>query len=198
MIRTGVLGAVLAGGRSSRMGRPKEGVLLEDGRAMVEPVIGAMREAFGRVAVVGACTGFDCGAGQAIVRLQDLRPGQGPLAGLEALLASGLAAGYVVAACDQPLLTAALLGRLGEGAGERPRFFRTAEVCLDPLPGYFPAGMLGRVSAALVDGRRAFRGVTQEACPEWLTLQDGEVPLLASVNSPGDLAALGRVGATHA
>lgn len=198
LTRTGVLGAVLAGGRSSRMGRPKEGVLLGDGRAMVEPVIEAMREAFGRVAVVGACTGFDCGAGEGILHLQDLRPGQGPLAGLEALLASGLAHGYVVAACDQPLLTSDLLRRLGEGAGGRPRFFRTAEVCLDPLPGYFPAGMLGRFSAALVDGRRAFRGVTQEAGPEWLTLQDGEVPLLASANTLEDLAAMGLAGATHA
>jgi molybdenum cofactor guanylyltransferase len=193
-----VLGAVLAGGRASRMGRPKEGVRLKDGRAMIEPVLEAMVAAFGRVVVVGACTGFDCRTGDGIHHLQDLRPGQGPLAGLEALLASGLARGYVVAACDQPLLTSDLLRMLGEGAGDRPRFFRTSEVCLDPLPGYFPAGMLGRVSEALADGRRAFRGVTQGADPEWLPVEDGEVPRLASANSFEDLAAMGLAGVTHA
>jgi molybdenum cofactor guanylyltransferase len=195
-----LLGAVLAGGRASRMGRPKEGVPLKDGRAMIEPVIEAMIGAFGRVLVVGNCAGFDCGAKPEIVHVEDLRPGLGPLAGLESLLASGLASGYVVAACDQPLLTVPLLKRLSDGAGGEARFFVTAEggVRLDPLPGYFPASLLGRVSSALDGGRRGFRSLARSAEPEWVSLPDALVPSLASANSPEDLAALGLVEVSHA
>jgi molybdenum cofactor guanylyltransferase len=195
-----VLGAVLAGGRASRMGRPKEGVLLEDGRAMIEPVIEAMAGAFGRVIVVGNCAGFDCGARPEIVHLQDLRPGLGPLAGLESLLASDLASGYVVAACDQPLLSSSLLQRLAEGAGEKPRFFIAAGMSthLDPLPGYFPASLLSRVRSALEEGRRSFRDLVRSAEPEWIPLPDALLPRLKSINSPEDLAALSPEGASRA
>jgi molybdenum cofactor guanylyltransferase len=200
LIPNAVLGAVLAGGRATRMGRPKEGVTLKDGRAMIEPVIEAMREAFGRVAVVGACAGFDCTAVPDVLHVRDLRPGLGPLAGLESLLASGLAAGYVMAACDQPLLTASLLKRLAHDAGETPRFFITAEggVRLDPLPGYFPANLRAEVSGALDQGRRAFRGLVSSLNPQWVPLRDELVPLLASVNSPEDLVALCAARVDHA
>ncbi len=190
--QTPVLGAVLAGGESRRMGVPKEGVRLPDGRPMIGPVLSAMREAFGGVVVVGRCTGFDCGAFPWVTGLQDRHPGSGPLAGIEALLASGLARGYVVAACDQPLLSAGLLARLASGTSNSARFFRAEGngEGLDPLPGYFPSEWLEPVQRAITEGRRGFRDLVKSLDVAWVPLPETEVPKLASVNTPEDLARL--------
>lgn len=190
--RTPILGAVLAGGESRRMGVPKEGVRLPDGRPMIEPVLSAMREAFGCVIVVGRCTGFDCDALPWVTSLQDQHPGSGPLAGIESLLASGLARGYVVAACDQPLLSIELLTLLTPSGSNSARFFKdgVSGEDLDPLPGYFPAEWIEPVQRAIAEGRRGFRDLVRSLGAEWVPLPEGEAPKLASINTPDDLARL--------
>lgn len=187
-----ILGAVLAGGESRRMGRPKEGVLLPGGRPMIEPLLDAMREAFGAVIVAGACAGYDCAGRPGVLHVRDGQPGLGPLGGLEALLASGAAEGYVVAACDQPMVTAVLLRRLAEEAGPRGRFFRAARSGehLDPLPGYFPSCWLTSVTTALAEGRRSLRALVRSAGVEWVPLEDSDAGKLASINAPEDLRLL--------
>ena len=178
------------------MGAPKEGVRLHDGRAMIEPVLSAMREAFGGAIVVGRCAGFDCRPLPWVTHLEDKHPGSGPLAGLESLLATGWARGYVVAACDQPLVSARLLTRLSAGASGAARFFR-AEGCgegLDPLPGYFPSKWLEPVQRALAEGRRGFRDLVRSLGAEWVPLSETEGSTLVSINTPEDLACLASAG----
>ena len=81
-------GFVLAGGRSSRMGRDKS--LLElDGEALVARAARRVEAAAGCVAIVGH-VGRHGHFGWPVVA--DLRPGEGPLAGIEAALASPHAA----------------------------------------------------------------------------------------------------------
>lgn len=189
-------GAVLAGGQSSSMGSPKEGVRLPDGRAMMEAVLSAVGGCCPTVAVVGACKGFDCGGRPGLIHLLDEHPGLGPLAGMEPLLASGMARGYLVAACDQPLLTRDLLRRLLEGPLKDACFF-AEEVTgerLDPLPGYFPEEWLEPVRAALRMGRRSFRGLVRTFPARWVPVSAEERALLASVNTPEELARLGARG----
>ncbi len=159
---------------------------------MIEPLLDAMREAFGTVIVAGACAGYDCAGRPGVLHVRDGQPGLGPLGGLEALLASGAAEGYVVAACDQPMVTAVLLRRLAEGAGPRGRFFRAARSGehLDPLPGYFPSCWLTSVTTALAEGRRSLRALALSAMVEWVLLEDSDAGKLASLNAPDDLGLL--------
>jgi molybdopterin-guanine dinucleotide biosynthesis protein A len=187
-----IAGAVLAGGLSSRMGRPKEGIVLPDGRPMIEWVLDAFRGAFQEVFIVGACTGYDWAGHKHLSRITDLRPGQGPLSGLDALLSSDAAEGYVVAACDQPLLTASILRHLGQGAAGRPRLFRTQQngQSLGPLPGYYPAWLGERVRQAIGEGRLAFRQLLSYEEVDWLSVPAMEETRLASVNAPEDLEIL--------
>jgi len=187
-----ILGAVLAGGRSRRMGTPKEGVRIPDGRPMIVPVLEAMRTAFEEVIVVGDCAGFRCDSLGGVTHLRDRHPGEGPLGGLEALLGCGAATGYVVAACDQPLLTGDLLGRLSRGVSSRARFYKRAGngEKMDPLPGYFPASWFERVQRAIAEGRRAFRALIRSGEADWLPLSDEDARRLKSINTPEDLAAL--------
>lgn len=183
-------GAVLAGGRSLRMGSPKEGLRLPDGRPMMEAVLAAVEGCCPAVAVVGASVGFDCAGRPGLVHILDEHPGMGPLAGLEALLSSGLARGYLVAACDQPLLAAGLLARLLDGPPREACFFRdgaTGEE-LDPLPGYFPEAWLPPTREALQAGRRSFRALVRTLPARWVPASADERAALASLNSPEDLA----------
>lgn len=91
-------GLVLVGGRSSRMGQDKA-LLQWNSHLLVEEVAARVRDVAGNVALVGAPEryrelGFEC--------VPDLRPGLGPLAGIEAALASGRGELNLIVACDMP------------------------------------------------------------------------------------------------
>ena len=185
-------GAVLAGGMSRRMGRPKEGVILWDGRPMIEHVIESLAALCRRVVIVGACHGLRVAPGLDIIRLADRNPGQGPLAGIETLLASGLDSGYLIVACDQPLLTPHRLRPLLDDADPAvPRFFRAQDGTeLDPFPGYFPAAWLPMVRDALARDQRSVRALVRRTRVAWVSMSEVLWADLRSVNTPADLADL--------
>src|SRR5688572_11288706 len=109
-------GAILVGGQSSRMGPigPKHRIILADGRTLISHVIAALRCVCdpptillgGNASDHATLNLTDC------QHLPDLRPGLGPLAGIEALLASSISSQYLVCPCDTPRLTSNLLERL--------------------------------------------------------------------------------------
>lgn len=105
-------GAILIGGRSTRMGTPKHAIALPDGRAMIEHVADVLRQVCPRLVVLGPDSPLP-----GVPAIPDLRPGLGPLAGIEALLASGLDDTYLVVPCDMPRLTAEVLQALVDGCG---------------------------------------------------------------------------------
>jgi len=181
-------GAILAGGRSSRMGAPKEGLRLPNGRAMVEHVLATMLAFCRQVVILGESRGFAVPRDKRIIHLLDKRPGLGPLAGLESLLSSGLDTEYVVAACDQPLITVPLLKKLVADDPARPHFFRSAQSSLIyPLPGYFPAEMLAGVQTALDSDDRSLFRLIKQSDAIFVPVSPEDESLLRSVNTPEDL-----------
>lgn len=95
----GVIGVVLAGGGSRRMGRDK--ALLE---WRGQPLLDHLRArlwAAGCQAVVTSRAAPGC--------IADLYPDRGPLGGIHAVLRSRPAVGYLVVPVDMPLLSVALL-----------------------------------------------------------------------------------------
>lgn len=93
-------GAVLAGGRGTRMGTPRKHALTVGGRPMIETVRAALSGAR-RVHVVGPDGD-----------LVEDPPGGGPVAALAAVLPRLTAQCVVVVAADLPLLTADAVERL--------------------------------------------------------------------------------------
>lgn len=180
------VGAVLAGGQSRRMGSPKEAVRLPGGAFMIEPVLRAMQGCCSTVVVVGACDGYDLSGWQNVLHVTDLRPGLGPLSGIEALLASRLGEGYVVAACDQPGLTSALLSRL-EGDSNGCFFEGASAPCVQPLPGYYPAAWLPAARRAIEAGRLSLRSLVESQEIVRVPLFLGEEELLQSLNTPQEV-----------
>jgi molybdopterin-guanine dinucleotide biosynthesis protein A len=179
------------------MGRPKEGTPMPDGRTMIECVIAAMRGAgVETIVIVGECRGWRPPEGDSAIHLiPDRRPGMGPLAGIEAALASGPADSlWLVAACDQPLLTPEIFKTLIKGGDANlklPVFIRVESGdSLDPFPALIPAGWLPEVALALDEGRRSVRDLIRQTGAAWVVIPDSLSTLVRSINTPEALEEL--------
>jgi molybdopterin-guanine dinucleotide biosynthesis protein A len=174
--------AILAGGQSVRMGTPKQ--LVQNGHATLgSQMLTIARACCDRVLVAGPPGSMP---GEAAIADLPNHTGSGPLAGIEAVLATGIAERWLVFPCDMPRLHAADASRLLQGTGavccfEDP----AAEGKALPLPMAVDASMLASITTFLDTERRAVRG--------WLdtiTCTLVEPPLretLVNINSPEDL-----------
>ncbi len=145
-------GFVLAGGRSTRMGTDK--ALLNIGaETLLERAAHAVEAATGSVSVVGDPARY---GRFGYPMIEDRFPGAGPLAGIEAALASSHADWNLIVACDMPGVEAVSLGALLEMRHERG----DADVLLPECGGYpqplcaaYHRRALGTVNAALARGQ---------------------------------------------
>ena len=112
-----VLGGVLVGGASRRMGRPKQFVDL-GGRTMVEHVIAALSEVVDEVVLIG--NGPVPTVVERLARVADAEGCRGPMAGLLGALRSRRDAIWIMVPCDLPWLEPAaiewLVGSRRDGA----------------------------------------------------------------------------------
>lgn len=177
--------AILAGGRSARMGRDKAALPM-GGATALETLVSRYQTAFGRALVSVDAAGRYPWAEE----VADTRPGAGPLAGLEAAVRA--AGGDVfLTAVDLPFGDAALARRLYALMGD-------AEVCvirrarggLEPVFAVYAYSGLPQISACLDENGRSFRDyfakvkvreVLEEELPEWDLNR-----VLLNVNKPED------------
>lgn len=103
-----VTAIVLSGGRSSRMGRDKAGLML-DGETFLARSIAIARQVAGDVIVA---TRRSQALPSGVRAVHDDVEDQGPLAGIAAGLASSNTDLNIVMACDMPLIRPAVLERL--------------------------------------------------------------------------------------
>ena len=122
-------GVVLAGGKSSRMGRDKAALKL-DGQPLVERCVNVLQQCFPKVIVVR----------------QDDVPGLGPMGGL--LTALRRAPKIFVVACDMPFLNAALICEM---ASQLPGYDAVA-IPREPLHAAYSARILPVIEAQIAAG----------------------------------------------
>ena len=151
-------GLILAGGKSSRMGAEKA-TLMWNGEPFLAHLARSLGSAVPAPAIVVSVASPNTAAARLATDLRlaiaaDAVPDSGPLAGLAAGLAA-LAelgcAGAVVATCDSPGLSAALVAELvllGELAPSSAILARDGQR-FAPFPGYYPAHA-GSVAAQLL------------------------------------------------
>jgi molybdenum cofactor guanylyltransferase len=109
--------AVLAGGMSRRFGSDKcLATLPGDDRTLLTRVVEACREVAGRVVIIGGDRAGTTDLSDGVI--QDSVMHGGPLVGLQAALLDCRVRFLLLAACDQPLLTGALLRRLVDRRSE--------------------------------------------------------------------------------
>jgi molybdopterin-guanine dinucleotide biosynthesis protein A len=154
-------GFVLVGGRSSRMGQDKARLKIGS-RLLVEVIASAVAEVTGSVTLIGDPASFsdlrfEC--------LPDLRPGLGPLGGLETALASDRSELNLVVGCDMPDIQSADLSRLLVVASERGALCTLATDASgrkQPLCAVYRRGALPFVGAALDGGRLRLLDLVEE------------------------------------
>jgi len=134
-----VKGAVLSGGGSTRMGRSKGGVMLPWGLTMESNARKTVGRATGSCAVVSGYSG-----------LRDVRPGMGPMGGIETVLWKGEGDAWLFLPCDMPFVSVGLLGRL---IGEFCRNSRQPAVvtcsAIEPLIAVVPVHYREKVTNAV-------------------------------------------------
>jgi molybdopterin-guanine dinucleotide biosynthesis protein A len=190
MKRPAILGAVLAGGLSRRMGEPKAIVELA-GRPLAARVAATVGSA-GLDPVVVAKPDSPLPALDCRVLTEPSEP-RHPLTGLLAALGASAGRGIVAIACDMPLVPARLLVWLAQ-RGEH----RQAAVCevggrLEPLLGRYAPEASESLARSLVAGesmRDAVAALDLRVIGERELARFGDPEqIVFSVNTPGDLVA---------
>lgn len=108
---TAFTGVVLAGGRSTRMGRDKALIPLEDGRTLLEQAVETLRAAGAAEVLVSVGNEKTYGI-PGTREFQDLQAGCGPMGGLAVGLAEAQHELCMVLAVDLPAMTSVYLGGL--------------------------------------------------------------------------------------
>lgn len=168
-------GVILAGGTSARMGASKASLLIGD-EPLVRRVVGRLQVAFADVFVVGAPDLQELVPSVAV--MQDRRPGQGPLAGLETALEAMSTPRAFVVACDMPFVSPALAHHMAELAARTPDMdavaLRTAHGP-EPLHTVYAASCLPLVRAQLDRDERSLQRLLERLHVR--EVSDGDVRL---------------------
>lgn len=183
--------AILAGGKSSRMGVSKAGVTLADGKSFFDHVFKHARELGMDCIAVGHVEGIDAEAYPDLHVQPDQVTDRGPVGALLGLFSSGRALHYLVVACDQPLLTTNLLRRLLDVADNRPSVFcDPQQERVFPLPGLYPAGGISIVQNLLLKPSASLRELLEVSNARKIPLNEYDRELLRGANTPQDVADL--------
>jgi molybdopterin-guanine dinucleotide biosynthesis protein A len=183
-------GLILAGGRSSRMGQDKAGLILPDGRTLLERQAAVLRSA-GVDTVIASVQRGTRGLPVGLAAVYDAVPGAGPLAGLAAGLRAVPAGRVMVLAVDMPGISVAQLVELLDLSTEECGAVPTLGGKIEPLVGIYPSALAASCQAALNGERRAVHEWVREEAIN-LRLRLWEVPVtwtdaLRSWNTPEDL-----------
>jgi molybdenum cofactor guanylyltransferase len=160
-----VTGIVLAGGRSSRMGRDKAALKL-DGQTLQNRCVAVLRECFPEVLVI---------------RHDDV-PGLGPIGGLATALRR--APEVFVVACDMPFLNA---GLIREMASQLPGYDAVA-IAGEPLHAAYSARILPAVERQIATGNYSMNHLLSQ-----LRVKAISGPALININTPQEWEAICQV-----
>jgi len=175
-------GAILAGGKSSRIGTPKHNLKLPNGLTMIETVAVAMREVCQRIIVVSSFKVMDD-----VTHIADLRNDQGPLGGIEALLACGKDTQYLVCPCDLPFVKSELLRTLIKPSSTAATVLKLVGAeSISPLPARISVDALGNVRELLDSDRCAVHQLMKVIDVEEVAVPGEWSKLLVNVNTQED------------
>jgi molybdopterin-guanine dinucleotide biosynthesis protein A len=145
-------GFILTGGRSSRLGQDKA-LLPVSGGTLAEHLAGIVARTAGSATLVGPPARY---AHLSIPCVPDLRPGLGPLSGIEAALLQTETDHNLILACDLPGIDDSLLNSLfskAESSVADCVCVRDAAGMIHPLCAVYRRSCLGPVQAALDSGK---------------------------------------------
>ncbi len=170
--------AILIGGQSKRMGSPKHLVTLPSGQSMLETMIAFAKKIATTTVIVG-------GEVEGICSVLDRRTLHGPVAGIEALLASEIDSQYLVVGCDMPYLQPIHVEPLLECNGNAVFTFEKHTL---GLPLKIHTDELVHCTAYLDSGRKSIRGFIGELTHTTIVLPSEFRNSVTSLNSKEEIS----------
>ncbi len=184
-----ITGLVLAGGKSTRMGRNK--ALIEvDGRRVISRVVDVLSECCSKVLVV--CASEDDYGFVDVPVVRDIEPGQGPFMGLYSGLA-GMDTDYALAAaCDMPYISKPLACHMAGLAPSADIVVPRIGDFYEPLFATYSKACLNTSRKLLQNGEKRIRMLyeimeTRTVEEDEIKKFDPELQTFINLNSPGDL-----------
>ncbi len=142
----GVSGVILAGGRSSRMGRNKA-LLPYQGKPLIESIYRVMAELFKDVVVVtNSPADYDF---LPCPKTADIHVGKGSMAGVHAGLSRSATEWIFVVGCDMPFIDARLVRYLAARLGKEAALVPQSDGGFEPLHAFYSKKALPILEAAL-------------------------------------------------
>jgi molybdopterin-guanine dinucleotide biosynthesis protein A len=153
---------ILAGGKSSRMGRDKAFVSWE-GRTLLERALELAGQITPNLRIVGARAKFEK-LGEVV---EDIYPGRGPLGGIHAALCATSTDLNLVLAVDLPCVTPALLQYLVDEAQNSQALVAVPRLAegWQPLCAVYRKGFATVAESALREGRNAVHALLESGAP---------------------------------
>lgn len=182
-------GVVLAGGRSTRMGRDKALLTLPNGRTLLQQAVATLRETGAAEILVSVGNGKTYGLPDAR-EILDVQDSCGPMGGLHTSLSAAQEQRCVVLAVDLPAMTPKYLRGLLSQTQAARGVVPVINGSFEPLVAVYPKEALAEVQRALEAGdyslQKLIRRLEQEGLAECVPVAPGERPLFANWNSPED------------
>lgn len=148
--RSDVLGAILAGGKSTRMGTEKA-ILPLKGRPMIQYVADTLSALFSEVVVVGGENDKYGFLKHEVV--PDVFEGCGPLGGIQAALNRAKPLSVFVLSCDTPFIPVGLIEYISSFKSAAPTKIATFDGVLQPLCGLYDSTSIGAIEHDLQGGK---------------------------------------------
>jgi molybdopterin-guanine dinucleotide biosynthesis protein A len=180
--------AVLAGGRSTRMGADKAFLRIGD-EPLIERQLRCLREAGADELLVSGRVGVDysCFRGKLVY---DEHPDAGPLAGIAAVLKAASFPLVLVLAVDMPAMTPEMLMRIVSRCEECSGCVPAQPQRFQPLAAAYPTTLIEPAEHLLKEGRYSMQGfvaaAVQRGLVKQLPLDPSEQPCFFNWNEPSD------------
>ncbi|HPF89174.1 MAG: molybdenum cofactor guanylyltransferase [Flavobacteriales bacterium] len=184
----GWAGVVLAGGRSSRMGRDKA-LLPVQGKPLITHALDILRPHVDELLIIGDPRKYD---GFGPLALADDTPGSGPLGGILTALRYAWHDRLLILACDMPKITASfielLMARYEEGVNA---VVAQCDGRLEPLAAVYHRSCRTVFAAQLAAGSLKLSDAMEQVHTRYVQVCPGEegwpTDLFRNINAPSDL-----------
>jgi molybdopterin-guanine dinucleotide biosynthesis protein A len=191
MTVAGVAGAILAGGKATRMGGQPKSFLVVDGRRIIDRQLEVLRPLFAELLISANDAAAYAPFGVPVHA--DAIPDQGPLSGILAVIEASRAPSVVAVACDMPWLSAEALRLLAETAPEADVVVPVVGGRPEPLFARYGKRCAAAIRARLAAGDRKIARFFDDVLTHTIEEQalralDPTLRFLHNCNTPRDLA----------
>ena len=150
--RVGMTSIILAGGKSSRLGKNKA-LQVIDGKSLIQWVVDRLATLSTEIVIVTAGgEAIPCHSTVEIKTVADIYPGKGPLVGIYSGLISSSSSRAVVVGCDTPFLNVSLLKYMTQMCSIYDVVVPRIEDKLEPLCAVYSENCSGPIQRLLEQG----------------------------------------------